>query len=991
MKKRYICFTFGLLFSLFTMGLSLHVLAEGMPEPPPGLPPGGGMPASTTSVSATEGDWTFKMVTSGDTTTSTITSYAGKSNHRIIVPSVLGGAKVTAIASQAFGHHNEIAAVYVPDTVEKVEEWAFYDLNTATIISFANPKVEIKDGAFMSSGNAVLYLPAGTTQKSAGSKDVVTNNTEVVSVAIENEKKAAIAGGAYLNIGTVDQENQITINDIIAIAIGTFTMRENQGNGAAAIIFSGDDYTVAEQKIVIADPFQNIVSSDSLNKTFRVLTKEDASKLNQAIASSNSYSGVKNLLNFTEGYYVNGNKVTLDKDIVAYDVSTGAELYGPNNTATALPNANPNLFYQYVEYKDTDNDGDIDVIYYSPYRISYTYGTVTIASNNGNLNGLSARTSLNPAYLSFANAIVKAKGSGDDQVYQKLEADTAKSGDKVGAGVNQERSALWADDYGTIKVDHLHVSSTSTGNWAKMSYESGLNAYNMEVVMEWGMNAVLYATNGGVVTVGNMNGERSTIYGNGDGANGVLAGGAGSNAGTGDAKSDTSKVYVYHTDFNLEGWNNHVADVVYGGYAYLEDVKATTGIPGSYAVGQGSALANDFGNGVVEAKNFHSTVYGNRSAGIYVIGGGVITTKDSSFISKMDAGLVAASGGTLRMDDSLATGQMAFRNRGGITPNSTSVFNNVSFIADKDIAGYVTGENAYKAVETWRIASGGTALSHYMMSDPTMTIGQLCKNYGISKDKVKILLTALSKTAGKSYAENTLLRNSVLDNTFYNYSAGQYSGDTDFSHIPYLTVGSSFGGLTSSVFEFESAGVNLELNNSTFKNTNDENYNYLVASEAGSAPVLKFNQSNAKGIIWNEGDIARAVEGRSADRSSSLAVHFTNSTFTGSFADGYNGLWEVEGLSYTDIAGDKSSFNGNYYKAKANWKNSASFDKDSAWIVNHDSYLGNLTIEAGATVKASTGSSLIMTVDGQETKIEPGTYKGQIIIKVIKDNNGKSA
>jgi hypothetical protein len=314
------------------MGLSLNALAEGMPEPPPGLP-GGGMPSPTTSVSATEGDWTFKIVTSGDTTTSTITSYAGKSNHTIIVPSVLGGTKVTAIASQAFGHHNEIAAVYVPDTVEKVEEWAFYDLNTATIISFANPKVEIKDGAFMSSGNAVLYLPAGTTQKSAGGKDVVTNSTEVVSVAIENEKKAAIAGGTYLNIETADKENQITIKDIIAIASGTFTQGTNQENGAVAITFSGDDYTVAEQKIVIADPFQNIVSSDSLNKTFRVLTTEDASKLNQAIASSSSYSGVKNLLNFTEGYYVNGNKVKLDKDVVAYDISTGAELYGPNNTA----------------------------------------------------------------------------------------------------------------------------------------------------------------------------------------------------------------------------------------------------------------------------------------------------------------------------------------------------------------------------------------------------------------------------------------------------------------------------------------------------------------------------------------------------------------------------------------------------------------------------------------------------------------------------------
>lgn len=982
MLKRIYWVTLCLFLFLVSSGLSLPALAEGVTAPPPGDV----KPAPATSVSATEGDWIFKITTSGDTVTSTITSYAGKSKATVIVPSILGGAKVTAIAAQAFGHHNEIAAVYVPDTVGKVEEWAFYDLNTATVFSFANPKVEITEGAFMSSGNAVLYLPADTTQKRAGGKTVVTDSTQVVSVTIENETKAAIAGGNYLNIGADDNENQITVQDITGIASGVFTQRSDEANGITVITFSGDDYTVTEQELVIAAPFQAIISSDSLNKTFRALTKEDASRLNQTIAGSSSYRGVKNLLCFTEGYYVNGNKVTLGKDVVAYDIATGAELYGPGKATAALPNANPNLYYQYVEYRDQDDDGDIDVLYYSPYRISYSYGTVDIVSDHANLSGLSARTVLNPAYLSFANAVIKAKGSTDVQSYPSLEADTAKNGDKVGAGINQERSVLWADDYGAIQVERLQASSTSSGNWAKMSYEAGLDAYNMEVVMEWGMNAVLYATNGGVVTVGSKHGERSAIYANGDGANGVLAGGAGSKAGTKDAKPETSKIYVYNTDFTLEGWNNHVADVVYGGYAYLEDVKATTGMAGSYAVGQGSALANDFGNGVVDAKNFHATVYGNRSAGVYVIGGGVINAQDSSFLSTMDAGLVVASGGTLRMENSLATGQMALRNRGGVTPNATSVFSNMSFIADRDITGYVTGDQAHQAMEAWKAASGGSALAHYMMSDSAMTIGQLCQNYGIDKAGEETLIDALSKAAGQAYTEKTLLRNSVLDNTFYNYSAGQYSGDTDFSAIPYLTVGSSFGGLTSAVFEFEAAGVKLELNHSTFKNTNDANYNYLVASEAGSAPVLNFNQSDANGIIWNEGDTARAVEGRRADRSSSLTVRFTGSTFAGSFADGYNGLREVPGLSYTDAEGDQFGFNGNYYQGKPNWKNSASFDKDSVWIVTHDSYLGNLTLESGARLQAPAGSSLRMTVDGKETAIQPGTYQGQIIIKVIKDS-----
>lgn len=58
-------------------------------------------------------------------------------------------------------------AVYVPDSVTEINDWAFYDLNTAVILSFANPSISIRDGAFQSSGNATLYLFVGTSQSSA--------------------------------------------------------------------------------------------------------------------------------------------------------------------------------------------------------------------------------------------------------------------------------------------------------------------------------------------------------------------------------------------------------------------------------------------------------------------------------------------------------------------------------------------------------------------------------------------------------------------------------------------------------------------------------------------------------------------------------------------------------------------------------------------------------------------------------------------------------
>jgi hypothetical protein len=52
----------------------------------------------------------------------------------------------------------------------------------------------------------------------------------------------------------------------------------------------------------------------------------------------------------------------------------------------------------------------------------------------------------------------------------------------------------------------------------------------------------------------------------------------------------------------------------------------------------------------------------------------------------------------------------------------------------------------------------------------------------------------------------------------------------------------------------------------------------------------------------------------------------------------------------------------------------------SAWTVTEITELGSLTISEGATVTAPEGKSLSMTVDGVETGIAPGTYKGKIVL-----------
>jgi hypothetical protein len=437
-------------------------------------------------------------------------------------------------------------------------------------------------------------------------------------------------------------------------------------------------------------------------------------------------------------------------------------------------------------------------------------------------------------------------------------------------------------------------------------------------------------------------------------------------------------VIVNNANFQLEGWNNHVADTIYGGYAKLQKVTATTGKLGSYAVGQASALANDFGDGVVEAEQFHTTVYGNRSAGAYVIGGGLISAKDSSFVSKMDAGLVMASGGRYQIENSIIEGQIALRNRGGIVADSHSEFSKVTLSSKRDLAEYVVGHQAAQAVAAWKAATGHTALAGQLLSRDGYRFAQLAEHYQLSLSQTRHLLNALSLIANMPYNSTTLLRNSVLDNTFYNYSAGEFSGQTDFSEIPYLTVGSSFGGLTAAILEFENAGTQLHLDQVKVIYAVAQPYQYLLAAEAGAAAVVQIKNSQVNGLVWNEGEVNRVVEGQPGQRSSSYQIEFDHTDFSGSFADGSLGLWSVDNLQYVDFSGQSSNLNGNYYAAKSNWQGQASFVNSSRWYITHDSYLGQLQLSKDSQIIAPQGYRLRLMVDGKQQKLQAGTYRGHI-------------
>jgi hypothetical protein len=120
-----------------------------------------------------------------------------------------------------------------------------------------------------------------------------------------------------------------------------------------------------------------------------------------------------------------------------------------------------------------------------------------------------------------------------------------------------------------------------------------------------------------------------------------------------------------------------------------------------------------------------------------------------------------------------------------------------------------------------------------------------------------------------------------------------------------------------------------------------------------------------------------------------LAVALKNATLTGAvttaaveFALGPNGeeiTMQTPHL-YKLIGEVKNTycFTGNAHGAKV------SVDADSKWIVDKTSYLTRLEIAQKGTVKAPEGYSIVMTVDGKKTDLKKGSYKGNIVLEVVK-------
>ncbi len=934
--------------------------------------PGGasGEASGETAVTLTEGDWKFSRWETENGYEVAISQFSGDpdENGVVLVPQILAGGRVTSIGMTAF-RHTGIKAVLLPETAESIEQWAFYDCTGLQFVSCANGELAVDDAAFQNSPARVLT--DGESLRWTMMPEEAETSFALLCAGdyILPEGFAAPAPTAQLR---TDAKGEVSLT-----AAG-WEVKNYDGSGV-------DLAADAPEKLKIADSLSDYdLQVSEIDMTFRALSAEEAAAANEEVAAG-FFAAYASRLQFEEGFYLNGSPVAVDAGLIAYDAATGEQILSSeagralsalyeNPLLDARGVKNENAPYNYVAFRDTDGDGDIDILFYANTSLPSSNTTLTLTGElardgiSGEASsemheGKVGRPTLDAAFLSFENAVIEA-GEGESVELASGEMSTADA--SVLGQINEERSLLWADKGGEIVLGQIKGESTSEGNWTKIRDE--INSYAgqpMEVIMQWGMGAALYASQGGVISVGDPEGPRSEIYACGDGANGVLATGILD-------ETQPSQIYVYNTDFILEGWNNHVADTIYGGYVYLEDVTGVTGKRGSYIMNNGSTLANDFGDGTVEIKGFVGEAWGDSSAGIYVIGSGSVAAEDSSITSHLNAAIKALGGGADFKDTDLA-GMTIYSGNGSVASFDGGTW---TLFRDYEGDGYVYGKAAAEIAQLWYDITGGTTLLSYVMSGVGNTYADLYEEYAGELDAWggrEAFYVAVNDIAdrygyGEEYhaADEALLRNSMFDNTYYaimrngfQYSPidGEYSLDAlaDFSDVPYLGA-SNLKSIPVAMFE-ATGTVDVKNVRFVYDDSIGEDYRHF---SVGNGMVNLTDCEDASGII------------------SAGTINFTNTDFEGSFAAGNKGLWDGD-VEYIDGTGTKTCRNGNYSGADAAGA-TASFEGDSVWTVTHDSYLAGLTIGVDAVVTAPAGQTITMSVDGAETPILPGSYSGEIVI-----------
>ncbi len=236
-------------------------------------------------------------------------------------------------------------------------------------------------------------------------------------------------------------------------------------------------------------------------------------------------------------------------------------------------------------------------------------------------------------------------------------------------------------------------------------------------------------------------------------------------------------------------------------------------------------------------------------------------------------------------------------------------------------------------------------------------------------------------------ANKVLFENSTIDYdgtyTINPEAAAEYGVDMEDLDAQFGTVSGVDEAYPHTIYRAEDSNCIVKLIHNSDGGSGTE--------ETGAAPQVTIKDSVMAGDILNTaamtGDEYTATYGPAGEgirTPRSLEVFLTGSEITGAISLGQD-TWEVttfaSGANDSQPIGYAASTELGMFR-EDDFGLSLSLDAGSVWNVTRDSYLTSLEIEEGAQILGADGAEVTMTVDGEETPIEAGTYAGEIVISI---------
>jgi len=442
-------------------------------------------------------------------------------------------------------------------------------------------------------------------------------------------------------------------------------------------------------------------------------------------------------------------------------------------------------------------------------------------------------------------------------------------------------------------------------------------------------------------------------------------------------------------------------------YSVRNPKISLTGNGGSDMVGWGAAIASN-GNAEVTIEKANIVTHGCIRTAIFVDDNSTMHVNDSSievYNGTLPAGYVFSLGGEGGAMMSVPwmlglTGNVRATN---LVKNGTAYYNNTHIKAQ-----------GWGALSTDQCRKGRLYATNCLIETVESGYGAFTIDDCIDKFSSCTFnvadMAVISQNGDAVFTDGTVVNSRRFGAMFW----GEYSsGD--------LTIdkGSVFN-TKSTAIQVKGCGVNIVVDNAKLNPQNgiiiqameSDDPNQPRDNSLSATPSSGRASSDSGRGSSNSGGISGAGRTSGGGGSSDVSAAFSNMTLNGDIING-NTTFRAMTVNFKNATitgaittatvkhalGPKGEeitsktpelyhlvgeVNNTYCATNEKYGVNVSLDGKSTWIVGKTSYLTSLTVAEGATIKAPKGDSVTLTVDGVETAIKPGTFKGKIVLKVTK-------